>query len=129
MQAALRAAYRCTSGDHVNRLPEQCPPPLIRTTSAAHPDGVQRKPGKAHAQRARQEQQHGRHIHHRCGPLSRAPRTQQTPGQEPHLRSCPAPAHTAGTGQTTVDEITEAADVARGTFFNHFQRKEDPIAE
>ncbi|WP_331729108.1 TetR/AcrR family transcriptional regulator (plasmid) [Streptomyces sp. NBC_01003] len=34
-----------------------------------------------------------------------------------------------GYDQTTVDEITEAADVARGTFFNHFQRKEDPIAE
>ncbi|WP_443068991.1 TetR/AcrR family transcriptional regulator [Streptomyces sp. NBC_01361] len=58
-----------------------------------------------------------------------APRAQQTPGQEPHLRSCPAPVHTAGTDQTTVDEITEAADVARGTFFNHFQRREDLIAE
>lgn len=34
-----------------------------------------------------------------------------------------------GYDQTTVDEITEAADVARGTFFNHFQRKEDLIAE
>jgi TetR/AcrR family transcriptional regulator, cholesterol catabolism regulator len=33
-----------------------------------------------------------------------------------------------GYEQTTVDEITEAADVARGTFFNHFQRKEDVIA-
>ncbi|MFG2130608.1 TetR/AcrR family transcriptional regulator [Streptomyces sp. NPDC048751] len=33
-----------------------------------------------------------------------------------------------GYDQTTVDEITEAADVARGTFFNHFQRKEDLIA-
>ncbi|MFC6987395.1 TetR/AcrR family transcriptional regulator [Streptomyces cirratus] len=34
-----------------------------------------------------------------------------------------------GYDQTTVDEITERADVARGTFFNHFQRKEDLIAE
>jgi AcrR family transcriptional regulator len=34
-----------------------------------------------------------------------------------------------GYDQTTVDEITEAADVARGTFFNHFQRKEDLVAE
>ncbi|MFB7514388.1 TetR/AcrR family transcriptional regulator [Streptomyces sp. NPDC056144] len=34
-----------------------------------------------------------------------------------------------GYDQTSVDEITEAADVARGTFFNHFQRKEDLIAE
>jgi AcrR family transcriptional regulator len=33
-----------------------------------------------------------------------------------------------GYDKTTVDEITEAADVARGTFFNHFQRKEDLIA-
>ncbi|MER7204650.1 hypothetical protein CG723_41980 [Streptomyces sp. CB01635] len=30
----------------------------------------------------------------------------------------------SGYDQTTVDEITEAADVARGAFFNHFQRKE-----
>ncbi|MFI1715832.1 TetR/AcrR family transcriptional regulator [Streptomyces sp. NPDC053513] len=34
-----------------------------------------------------------------------------------------------GYDQTSVDEITEKADVARGTFFNHFQRKEDLIAE
>lgn len=33
-----------------------------------------------------------------------------------------------GYEQTSVDEIAEAADVARGTFFNHFQRKEDLIA-
>ncbi len=32
-----------------------------------------------------------------------------------------------GYEQTSVDEIAEAADVARGTFFNHFQRKEDLI--
>lgn len=32
-----------------------------------------------------------------------------------------------GYDQTTVEEITERADVARGTFFNHFQRKEDII--
>ncbi|MEV6773977.1 TetR/AcrR family transcriptional regulator [Nocardia sp. NPDC051030] len=30
---------------------------------------------------------------------------------------------------TTVDDIAERADVARGTFFNHFQRKEDLITE
>ncbi|MEU7022218.1 TetR/AcrR family transcriptional regulator [Streptomyces sp. NPDC046203] len=34
-----------------------------------------------------------------------------------------------GYDQTSVDEITKEADVARGTFFNHFQRKEDLIAE
>ncbi|MFC5656297.1 TetR/AcrR family transcriptional regulator [Streptomyces nogalater] len=34
-----------------------------------------------------------------------------------------------GYDQTTVEEITERADVARGTFFNHFQRKEDIIGE
>lgn len=34
-----------------------------------------------------------------------------------------------GYDQTTVEEITEKADVARGTFFNHFQRKEDIIGE
>ncbi|ORT54273.1 TetR/AcrR family transcriptional regulator [Streptomyces sp. CB03238] len=28
---------------------------------------------------------------------------------------------------TTIDHITERADVARGTFFNHFQRKEDLV--
>ncbi|MFF4406548.1 TetR/AcrR family transcriptional regulator [Streptomyces sp. NPDC001262] len=28
---------------------------------------------------------------------------------------------------TTVDQIAERADVARGTFFNHFQRKEDLV--
>ncbi|QLE70590.1 TetR/AcrR family transcriptional regulator [Streptomyces rectiverticillatus] len=33
-----------------------------------------------------------------------------------------------GYEQTSVDEIAEAADVARGTFFNHFQRKEDLIS-
>ncbi|MFJ9059965.1 TetR/AcrR family transcriptional regulator [Streptomyces sp. NPDC102409] len=33
-----------------------------------------------------------------------------------------------GYDQTSVDEITAEADVARGTFFNHFQRKEDLIA-
>jgi len=32
-----------------------------------------------------------------------------------------------GYEQTSVDEIAEDADVARGTFFNHFQRKEDLI--
>ncbi|WP_067687309.1 TetR/AcrR family transcriptional regulator [Nocardia jejuensis] len=30
---------------------------------------------------------------------------------------------------TTVDDIAQRADVARGTFFNHFRRKEDLIAE
>lgn len=34
-----------------------------------------------------------------------------------------------GYDQTTVEEIAERADVARGTFFNHFQRKEDIIGE
>ncbi|GLX22942.1 MULTISPECIES: TetR/AcrR family transcriptional regulator [Streptomyces] len=34
-----------------------------------------------------------------------------------------------GYDQTTVDEIAEKADVARGTFFNHFQKKEDLITE
>lgn len=29
---------------------------------------------------------------------------------------------------TTIDEIAEKADVARGTFFNHFQRKEDLVS-
>ncbi|MBT2481745.1 TetR/AcrR family transcriptional regulator [Streptomyces sp. ISL-94] len=29
---------------------------------------------------------------------------------------------------TTIDQITERADVARGTFFNHFQRKEDLVS-
>lgn len=33
-----------------------------------------------------------------------------------------------GYDQTSVDEIAEAADVARGTFFNHFQHKEDIIS-
>ncbi|MFC9279076.1 TetR/AcrR family transcriptional regulator [Streptomyces collinus] len=33
-----------------------------------------------------------------------------------------------GYEQTSVDEIAERADVARGTFFNHFQRKEDLIS-
>ncbi|MFJ9641569.1 TetR/AcrR family transcriptional regulator [Streptomyces sp. NPDC004244] len=28
---------------------------------------------------------------------------------------------------TTIDHITERADVARGTFFNHFQKKEDLV--
>lgn len=28
---------------------------------------------------------------------------------------------------TTIDQIAERADVARGTFFNHFQRKEDLV--
>ena len=32
-----------------------------------------------------------------------------------------------GYERTTIDQITERADVARGTFFNHFQRKEDLI--
>ncbi|MEU0400245.1 TetR/AcrR family transcriptional regulator [Streptomyces sp. NPDC006197] len=32
-----------------------------------------------------------------------------------------------GYDQTSVDEITEEADVARRTFFNYFQRKEDLI--
>ncbi|MYV89340.1 TetR family transcriptional regulator, partial [Streptomyces sp. SID1034] len=30
-----------------------------------------------------------------------------------------------GFEQTTIDDITERADVARGTFFNHFQHKEE----
>ncbi|MFF4582214.1 TetR/AcrR family transcriptional regulator [Streptomyces sp. NPDC001389] len=34
-----------------------------------------------------------------------------------------------GYDQTTVDEIAHKADVARGTFFNHFQKKEDLITE
>lgn len=29
---------------------------------------------------------------------------------------------------TTIEDITEAADVSRGTFFNHFQRKEDLVS-
>ncbi|MEV5107905.1 TetR/AcrR family transcriptional regulator [Streptomyces massasporeus] len=32
-----------------------------------------------------------------------------------------------GYDQTSIDEIAERADVARGTFFNYFQRKEDII--
>ncbi|WP_149183559.1 TetR/AcrR family transcriptional regulator [Streptomyces sp. TRM49041] len=32
-----------------------------------------------------------------------------------------------GYDRTTIDQITERADVARGTFFNYFQRKEDLI--
>ncbi|MBF6056601.1 TetR family transcriptional regulator [Streptomyces eurocidicus] len=32
-----------------------------------------------------------------------------------------------GYDQTSIDEITEEADVARATFFNYFQRKEDII--
>ncbi|MFF5435325.1 TetR/AcrR family transcriptional regulator [Streptomyces griseofuscus] len=32
-----------------------------------------------------------------------------------------------GYDQTSVDEIAERADVARGTFFNHFPHKEDLI--
>ncbi|MFE3686204.1 TetR/AcrR family transcriptional regulator [Streptomyces sp. NPDC059095] len=32
-----------------------------------------------------------------------------------------------GYGRTSIDEIAERADVARGTFFNYFQRKEDII--
>ncbi|MCC3772454.1 TetR/AcrR family transcriptional regulator [Streptomyces sp. UNOC14_S4] len=34
-----------------------------------------------------------------------------------------------GYDQTSIDEIAELADVARGTFFNYFQRKEDLISE
>ncbi|GAA2246460.1 MULTISPECIES: TetR/AcrR family transcriptional regulator [Kitasatospora] len=34
-----------------------------------------------------------------------------------------------GYDATSVDAIAERADVARGTFFNHFQRKEDLITE
>ena len=30
-----------------------------------------------------------------------------------------------GYDETSIDEIAERADVARGTFFNYFQRKED----
>jgi len=33
-----------------------------------------------------------------------------------------------GYDRTSIDEIAERADVARGTFFNHFQRKEDLIS-
>ncbi|MET7570707.1 TetR/AcrR family transcriptional regulator [Streptomyces sp. NPDC005492] len=33
-----------------------------------------------------------------------------------------------GYDNTTIDEIAERADVARGTFFNYFQRKEDLIS-
>lgn len=33
-----------------------------------------------------------------------------------------------GYDRTSVDEIAERADVARGTFFNYFQRKEDVIS-
>ncbi|WP_333767253.1 TetR/AcrR family transcriptional regulator [Streptomyces sp. IBSBF 2435] len=33
-----------------------------------------------------------------------------------------------GYDHTSIDEIAERADVARGTFFNYFQRKEDIIA-
>ncbi|MDN3260911.1 TetR/AcrR family transcriptional regulator [Streptomyces sp. CSDS2] len=33
-----------------------------------------------------------------------------------------------GYDETTIDEITELADTARGTFFNHFPQKEDLIA-
>ncbi|MYR45915.1 TetR/AcrR family transcriptional regulator [Streptomyces sp. SID5910] len=32
-----------------------------------------------------------------------------------------------GYDRTTIDQITEHADVARGTFFNYFQRKEDLV--
>jgi AcrR family transcriptional regulator len=32
-----------------------------------------------------------------------------------------------GYERTTIDQIAEHADVARGTFFNHFQRKEDLV--
>ncbi|MFI9809392.1 TetR/AcrR family transcriptional regulator [Streptomyces sp. NPDC052301] len=32
-----------------------------------------------------------------------------------------------GYDETTIDEITELADTARGTFFNHFPQKEDLI--
>ncbi|MFF9485508.1 TetR/AcrR family transcriptional regulator [Streptomyces sp. NPDC014676] len=32
-----------------------------------------------------------------------------------------------GYERTTIDQIAEHADVARGTFFNHFQRKEDVV--
>ncbi|MGW4118132.1 TetR/AcrR family transcriptional regulator [Nocardia sp. NPDC004711] len=34
-----------------------------------------------------------------------------------------------GYDATTIDEIAERADVSRGTFFNHFPRKEDLITE
>jgi len=36
--------------------------------------------------------------------------------------------HEKGFGHTTVDEITERADVAKGTFFNYFPRKESVLA-
>ncbi|WP_032761476.1 helix-turn-helix domain-containing protein, partial [Streptomyces alboviridis] len=34
-----------------------------------------------------------------------------------------------GYDHTSIEEIAERADVARGTFFNYFQRKEDIITE
>ena len=36
--------------------------------------------------------------------------------------------HEKGFDETTVDEITERADVAKGTFFNYFPRKESVLA-
>jgi len=36
--------------------------------------------------------------------------------------------HDKGFDHTTVDEITERADVAKGTFFNYFPRKESVLA-
>jgi AcrR family transcriptional regulator len=36
--------------------------------------------------------------------------------------------HDKGFEHTTVDEITETADVAKGTFFNYFPRKESVLA-
>ncbi len=36
--------------------------------------------------------------------------------------------HARGFEATTVDDITEKADVAKGTFFNYFPRKESVLA-
>lgn len=34
-----------------------------------------------------------------------------------------------GVEQTSIDEITQAASVAKGTFYVHFQRKQDVLLE
>ena len=52
--------------------------------------------------------------------------------EEPHqklLEAARALFHTKGYDATTVEEITERADVAKGTFFNYFPSKEALLGE
>jgi len=60
-------------------------------------------------------------------PISRRERNKQRVKEQIYL-SAMTLFMQKGYDQTSIDEITEAADVSRGTFFNYFQRKDDLIA-